>query len=100
MQKHSVSALKQYKEVEEHVTSGVRNDWNIVHIRSSSSGHPKKQMEESRNRTLQCKLRDRSVQLLYVICRAQRLVDLRKFRVTDMSSELKASIQVRLMQRL
>jgi Protein of unknown function (DUF2013) len=49
------------------------SDWNIKHVRSISSGDTGRQMTEQRDRYIQIKLRERSVRLLYEICRSQRL---------------------------
>lgn len=48
-------------------------DWNVKYVCAKSMGDPDKQIEEARDRLLQCRLREESVVLLYEVCRAQRL---------------------------
>lgn len=57
-------------------------DWNVKYVRAKSMGDPDKQIEEARDRILQCRLREESVVLLYEVCRAQRLEgkEMREYR--------------------
>lgn len=52
---------------------GWSQDWNVKYVRAKSMGDPDKEIQEARNRILQCRLREESVVLLYQVCRAQRL---------------------------
>jgi hypothetical protein len=74
---------------------GWSQDWNVKYVRAKSMGDPDKEIQEARNRILQCRLREESVVLLYQVCRAQRLElkDMREYSIRRIDGQYAESLR-------